>query len=79
MHPSPLIGGGASQVRLTGGILTVTTSLTPGNIAVPEKSRLPLKGGNEPVTVSLNVVELAVKGIMPVIGKPLEAGELSRL
>jgi len=37
--------------------------------------RLPVKVGNEPVTVSLNVVEVAENGIKPVIGKAAEPGE----
>jgi hypothetical protein len=45
--------------------------------AVPEKLKFPLKAGNEPVTVLLKVVEVAVNGMDPVIGKPLAYGELS--
>jgi len=47
--------------------------------AVPEKLKFPLKAGNEPVTVLLKVVEIAVNGMDPVIGKPLAYGELSSM
>ena len=73
-------GGGAPQVRFSGEkfMLTVLMSpLYPGIEAVPEKLKLPLNAGNEPVTVPLNVEDIAVKGIEPVIGKPLAYGELS--
>jgi hypothetical protein len=73
-------GGGTPQLRLLGEkwMLTVLTSpLYPGIVAVPEKVKLPFKAANEPVTVPLNVVEVAVNGIEPVTGNPLAYGELS--
>jgi hypothetical protein len=73
-------GDGALQVRFVGEKLILIAEpppLGPGVEAMPEKEKLPLKAGNEPVTVPLNVVELGVNGIEPMIGKPLEFGELS--
>ncbi|WP_263366382.1 hypothetical protein [Edaphobacter bradus] len=73
-------GGGTPQVRFIGETLMLIVSvepLYPADPAVPEKLKLPLSAGKEPVTVLLNVVEVAVKGIEPMIGKPLAYGELS--
>ena len=73
-------GGGGAHVRLDGEMLTeLNEPLYPGNVVLPENEKLPFKSGNEPVTIWLNALELAVKGIDPVIGKPLELGELSNV
>src|SRR5271154_5223560 len=62
-------GGVGPQVRLVGET-SMGIVFQPAREAVPEKLKLPFKGGNEPHTAVSKVLETAVKGRNPVIGKP---------
>jgi hypothetical protein len=66
-------GGVAPQVRLVGDT-SMLIVFHPAREAVPEKLKLPFKVGNEPHMAVSKVLELAVKGIEPMIGEPAEDG-----
>jgi hypothetical protein len=69
-------GGVGPQVRLVGDT-SMWIVFHPAREALPEKLKVPFKGGNEPHTAVSKVLETAVKGTKPVIGKPPEDGRLS--
>jgi hypothetical protein len=71
-----LCAGGVPQVMLIGENWMLTP-LCPDIAAVPEKLKLPFNAGNEPMTVPVNVAELAVNGMEPAMGRPAANGELS--
>jgi hypothetical protein len=66
-------GGVAPQVRVVGDT-SMWIVFHPAREAWPEKLKLPFKGGNVPHTVVSKVLETAVKGTKPVIGRPPEDG-----
>ena len=72
MHPPLSIGGWVPQLRFVGE-KSMLIVLAPVTVAVPEKLKLPLNAGNEPVTVPSNVSDIfgfMLRGIEPVIGVP---------
>lgn len=69
-------GGVGPQVRLVGDT-SMWIVFHPAREALPEKLKVPFKGGNEPHTAVSKVLETAVKGTKPLIGNPPEDGLLS--
>ncbi|HWW99115.1 MAG TPA: hypothetical protein VNY74_15520 [Edaphobacter sp.] len=66
-------GGVGPQVRLVGDT-SMGIVFHPAREALPEKLNVPFNGGNAPHTAVSNVLETAVKGRKPVMGKPPEDG-----